>query len=453
MRRRLLAAGLIALLVGACGSARATSAPTGEPPARSSGPAVAPSAQSSATPIVDERLSDLAYLVDQLERLHPNPYLDEGETAFRARVAAIEARSASLSDAGFMVAVMELMGHRERDGHSGAWAMAQTGDRLHAWPVWLYDFPDGLRVVAADAADRDLIGARLIRVGHTPVEEARRAVDPLVPRDNGSSLRANLPMYLLLPEILDELGLRAPGDPGLTFELADGTTRELTTEPLPIEAFRDWVFGAWGGLFPESLPPDEDGPPHLRHRDLAFWSEDLRDPAGLYVGYNEVRSASGDGRPLTDLAAEIEAAAASGSPDKPFVIDLRNNGGGDNTTYRPLRDAVETMARARPGRVSIITGRSTFSAAGNFVTDLMVGPEREHLRLVGEPPGGGLDIYGDVRVVTLPSSRIVVLISTRYHERAPGDDRLELAPDLPVELTWDDYAARRDSVLEAALAP
>jgi hypothetical protein len=62
-------------------------------------------------------------------------------------------------------------------------------------------------------------------------------------------------------------------------------------------------------------------------------------------------------------------------------------------------------------------------------------------------------MYGDVRVVTLPATAIVVLISTRYHERAPGDDRLEIVPDVPVEITWADYAARRDPVLEAALTP
>ena len=111
------------------------------------------------------------------------------------------------------------------------------------------------------------------------------------------------------------------------------------------------------------------------------------------------------------------------------------------------------MARARPGRVSIIAGRSTCSAAGNFITDLLVGPQAANLRLVGESPGGGLNIYGDVRVVTLPASGIVVLISERYHERAPGDDRLAIPPDRPVELTWDDYAAGRDPVLEAAFAP
>ena len=36
-----------------------------------------------------------------------------------------------MSDAGFLVAVMDLMGHRERDGHSGAWAMAQAGTVLY----------------------------------------------------------------------------------------------------------------------------------------------------------------------------------------------------------------------------------------------------------------------------------------------------------------------------------
>jgi hypothetical protein len=347
---------------------------------------------------------------------------------------------------------MGLMGHRGRDGHSGAWAMAQTGQRLHAWPVWLWDFPDGLRVVAARAPDVDLIGARLVRVGSMDVDDAIKAVEPLVPRDNASSLRANLPMYLLLPEVLDELGLREPGGPGLTFELVDGSERELTTKPLAMEAFRDWVFGAWGGAFPESLPPDDQGPAYLRHRELAFWSEMLTDPPGWYVGYNQVSTRSADGRTISDLAAEIREDAAV-APEQPFAIDLRNNGGGDNTTFGSLRNAVESIARSRPGRVSIISGRSTFSAAGNFITDLLVGPEARRMRLVGEPPGGGLNIYGDVRVVTLPASGIVVLISSRYHERAPGNDRLELTPDVPVEVTWADYLERRDPVLEAALAP
>ena len=121
----------------------------------------------------------------------------------------------------------------------------------------------------------------------------------------------------------------------------------MTPEPLPIEAFRDWIFGVYGGGYPEALPPDEDGPLYQRHHDLAFWSEAIKTPAGFYVGYNEVRPTSGS-QTINELANAIEAAAAD-DPDRPIVIDLRNNGGGDNTTYAPLRQAVEEVAHANPG--------------------------------------------------------------------------------------------------------
>ena len=449
-RRHVAIVVLLSLLTAGCGAA-----PVAESVAPGTmAPSVAletpgSSGPESAPPDPTGRRADLAFLLERLETVHPNPFLDEGVDAFLERVAAIETRVDTMTDIEFLVAVMDLMGHRDRDGHSGAWALAQPGTLLHAWPVWLWDFPDGLRVVAATEPDRDLIGARLIRVGSTDVETARAAVEPLVPRDNPSTLRANLPMHLAVPEILEVLGLRAPGDPGLTFELTDGSTRELVTDPLPMQAFFAWITGAYGIDFPTGLPPDDEGPTYLRRRPEAYWVEALNDPAGIYAAYNNVVRVDASGYRIGQFAADIRAAAAE-QPDRPIAIDMRNNPGGDNQTFGDLRRAVEALAHERPGRVAIIAGRSTFSAAGNFITDIMVGPERAGVRLVGEPPGGGLNIYGDVDVVTLPASKVVVLISGDYHERAPGDDRLELPPDVPVEVTWDDYAAGRDPVLEAA---
>jgi hypothetical protein len=431
---------------GAAGSAAPVSPMTSTVPAQS--PAAA--ASGSLDPVA-ARQADLDLLVERLKAIHPNPFLDEGEAAFTERVDRIREDVGSMTDAGFLVAIMDLMGHRDRDGHSGAWAMAQTGSRLHAWPIWLWDFPDGLRIVAARAPYDDLVGARVTMVGGASVEDAIATVESLVPRDNPSTLRGNLPTYLTLPEVVEELGLVQPGDTVLTLQLVDGTTRELTPEPIPIEAFRDWIFGVYGGRYPAGLPPDDDGPLYLQHHDLAFWTEEVKAPAMFYVGYNEVRRTSGS-QTIDELASEITAAAAA-EPERPIVIDLRNNGGGDNNTYGPLRRAAETVAHGNPGGVTLITGRGTFSAAGNFVTDLLVGPEKAGIRLAGEAPGGGLNIYGDVDVVTLPASQIVVLVSARYHEKAPGDTRLALPPDVPAEVTWADYVAGRDSVLEAALEP
>ena len=414
------------------------------------GPSIAPStpAASPATSPTDAlgaaRRADLDQLVERLVAVHRNPFLDEGETAFRARVDVVAAKAAERTDAGFLVDVMGLMGHRDRDGHSGAWAMAQTGDRLHVLPLWLREFPDGLRVVAARPPHEDLVEAVVTAVGGTPIEEARRAVTPLVPADNDSNRRANLPMYLLLPEVVDDLGIQRPGAAALTLRLPDGSAADVDPEPLPIGTYRDWVFGVYPS-YPTAMPPDEQASRDRRRRDEPFWTETLPD-GSLYIAYNEVRARSGDDLTIGGLANEVEAA------DGPVIVDLRANPGGDNTTYGPFRDALREKAADGPGRVALLTSRDTFSAAGNLVTELKVGEGGDRILLVGEPPGGGLNIYGDVATVTLEESGIVVLISGDYHEKAPGDPRLQIEPDIPVEATWDDVVAGRDPVLDAALA-
>jgi hypothetical protein len=445
---RILAIGLVnVLLLAACAVTPAVSpAPTGSAPAASA--SVVPASPSEPT-LAAARRADLDQLLERLVALHPEPFLDEGEPAFRARLETLAGRAGDLTDAGFLVGVMDLMGHRDRDGHSGAWAMAQTGERLHAWPIWMWEFPDGLRIVAAREPYGDLVGARVLAVGGTPIAEAWEAVAPLVPRDNPTNLRANLPMYLTLPEVLGELGLLSPDTAEITVEDADGSPRDVHLEGLPIETFRDWIFGRYEG-FPNGLPPDPDGLAVQRHRSAIFWSEPL-EGGGSYIGFNQVQTTRGpDGITMATATDDVRRAINAGASE-PVIVDMRNNPGGNNTTYGPFLNALESHATERPGSVAVIAGRGTFSAAGNFVTELEAGEAASAIHLVGEPPGGGPNIYGDVRVVTLEHSGIVVLISTRYHERRPGDDRLEVDPDIAVELTWEDVMAGRDPVLDGAI--
>lgn len=450
MRRlaRVLILGLVTVVTGtACAApAAVTPVPSASAPAAS---ASAAPASPSAPTLAAARRADLDQLLERLVALHPDPFLDEGEPAFRARLDALAARAGDLTDAGFLVGVMDLMGHRDRDGHSGAWAMAQTGERLHAWPIWMWEFPDGLRIVAAREPHDDLVGARVLAVGGTPIDEARAAVAPLVPRDNPSNLRANLPMYLTLPEVLEELGLLRPDAAEITVEAADGSRRDVHLEALPIETFRAWVFGRYEG-FPIGLPPDPEGLAVQRHRSAFFWSEPL-EGGGSYIGFNQVQSTRAPDEIMMATATDDVRRAINAGASEPLIVDMRNNPGGNNTTYGPFLNAIVAHATERPGSVAVIAGRGTFSAAGNFVTELEAGEAGASIHLVGEPPGGGPNIFGDVRVVTLEHSGIVVLISTRYHERRAGDDRLEVDPDIAVELTWEDVVAGRDPVLDAAV--
>jgi hypothetical protein len=103
----------------------------------------------------------------------------------------------------------------------------------------------------------------------------------------------------------------------------------------------------------------------------------------------------------------------------------------------------------RRSRPVLLTGRTTFSAAGNFAAEV----ERStRARLIGEPPGGSPNQWGDSASFVLPNVGLEVAVATQYVERGrDGDTRASLEPHLRVELSSADWLAGHDPVLAAAL--
>jgi C-terminal processing protease CtpA/Prc len=135
---------------------------------------------------------------------------------------------------------------------------------------------------------------------------------------------------------------------------------------------------------------------------------------------------------------------------KRVIVDLRLNGGGDNTTYGSLLSALTDSSVNRKGRLFVLIGRATFSAAANFAADV---DRLTKATFIGEPTGGFVRGYGDTVSVLLPKSGINVRIAARYWDFGKGarDRRLAVNPDRKVKVTIADFLAGRDPVLAAAL--
>ena len=174
-----------------------------------------------------------------------------------------------------------------------------------------------------------------------------------------------------------------------------------------------------------------------------MWARTLSGGRAVYVGYNAVQDPTPAFlRKLTRLV--------HGAKVRRVVVDVRLNGGGDNTTYGPLTSLFASPAVNRRGRLYLLTGRATFSAAANFAAEI----DRDtRAIIVGEPTGGGVETYGDTFPLTLPTLGWTVHIAARYHERkkSRNDHRLAVDPDVPMDLTSSQYFAGRDPVLERAL--
>jgi hypothetical protein len=387
--------------------------------------------------------ADIRLLAQQLEAVHPDLYADVDRAHFQSVVNDAAARAGELSENELLVELMRIAAlPGTGNGHTGIFPGDPSHKRdLHLYPLRLYEFPNGTFVVD-EAGMRGLVGARVTAVGGVPYAEVAMRVSPLVPHDNVSNLKGYLPHFLLTAEVLDGLGI-ADGLSPLEFTVTQGgKSRTVALTPIPaplyVSAFRDPLHGHYPSILPQRKPT----PLYLRKGGSLLWVGTLGGGRVIFVGFNSVR------RPDFSLVDRISK-LARGPKVRRVIVDLRLNGGGDNTTYAYLLATLREKQINRRGRLLVLIGRATFSAAANFAADV---DRSTKAIFVGEPTGGFVQGYGDTVAVVLPASGLTVHIAARYWNfgKGPGDKRLAVSPDRKVDVAVADFLAGRDPVLAAA---
>ena len=388
--------------------------------------------------------ADVRELAASIESIHPEPFRSVSKPRFTAAVDTLARQAPGLNRDQLLVGllrVIALLG--PRNGHTGLFPLNPEHRReFHLYPVRLYAFADGIFVVD-EARGLGVRGSRLVAIAGVPVETVLAQVEPLVSRDNTSNLRGLAPHYLLVAEVLSGLGItNGPGPAEFSFEQRDGEMVTRTLSPVPgheyASAFQDALYGHYPSILPRAARPL-----YLSGSGRTLWARTLGGGRAVYVGYNAVvPPAAAMVRRLTRLVA--------GRGVRRVIVDVRLNGGGDNSTYGPLTSLFGSPRVDRRGRLYVLVGRATFSAAANFAAEL----DRDTRAIfVGEPTGGGVETYGDATSVLLAATGWNVRIAARYHSRArgPNDRRLLIGADIAVPVTSGEYFSGRDPVLERAL--
>lgn len=437
LHRRLAGSCLAVILSGSVG---ACTFRTDEPASAMPSVAVSVSASADATPsALEAARGGIDRALERLEQIHPEPFHAIDRAAFVSELEALKERLPSLDPEQAAAELMRTWAllSTERDGHQ--FALPLDADAEPVLPIRVYEFAEGVFVTDAMQPHGDLVGTRLTAVGDTPIDEVLDRLEPLVPRDGPATLPSFRPLYLLRPAVLRGLGLVEAGPVPVSVSGLDGSARTVQLQPVTGAEFSEWA----GWLPFHGLAP-RDELRHTRHSDPHFALEPMRDGEVLYVRFSRIASVpSGAIEELRRLAAAPEV--------KRVIVDLRQNTGGNNTTFGNLLAALTDVARERPGRLVVLTDRVTFSAAANFAT-LLEG--QTDATFAGERMGGGLNFWNDVTWIELPDFPLPMrlAISTRYWEMAePDDPRLSIEPDLPIAVTAADYFAGRDPLLEAVL--
>ncbi len=401
-----------------------------------------PSADGSAGPSVADLAAaraDLDHLVDALEEIHPEPWHGIPRAEFVAALDDLKGRLGSLSPDETVVEVMRvtaLLSRHGRDGHQ--FAIPAAGYEAPILPMSVYEFAEGLFVTAALSPNEEIVGQRIVALAGHPIADVLAALEPLVPRDGPATVPAFRPAFLLSTEVLRGLGLIGDGVVELSVADAQGVERTAPLTPMPFDDY----FEELGGDAMTQLPNRADT--LYLSSDEIISSQLLPDGHTLYIRYTQVRDLSAAVGAIRDRALDPAV--------ERIVLDLRQNGGGDNHSYPALLSVLEDFAAAHPGRLVVITDRVTFSAAANFAAEVEHGTDAT---FVGEAMGGGLNFWDDVIFIDLKhlATPMRVGISTRYWQKSdPDDPRLTIEPDIALPVRAADYFAGSDAALEAALA-
>jgi hypothetical protein len=391
--------------------------------------------------------SDLAMLETEIKRMHYRPFRVISQTQLESEFQRLRSDVPGLSDSQVVVRIMRLMA-LIGDGHTGVFPDFFVST-WNAVPIQFNLFEEGLFITAADPKYADIVGNEVLRIGENTPEQLIKLVGPIVSKDSEQGVTRSFGDFIRYPHLLNGLGAQPQTDKlVLSVRGADGKTRTVevpaSIAPRTPNFSRITGMPSWVTVF-----KDSGLPLYLKDRRTNYWFETLPDqPKTLYFQYNLVVNAQNE--PHAQFLERLFKFIDDNAIEK-LIIDMRWNNGGNTLLMQPLINGLIRRDKLnQPGKLFVIIGRYTFSAAINVAASLNA---NTNAIFVGEPTPTGPNFTGESNIITLPYSRLAASISNLYWQNSWSmDTRPWIAPLLYVPVTFEAYKSKRDPAMEAILA-
>ena len=379
-------------------------------------------------------IGDLNYLQKRIIEAHYA--LDDfiSEHDFNNLFDELKSSASTLSDEQIIVEIMKIMG-RLGSGHNFIIPTTPKVSALKKLPIEFYQFKDGMFIIDAEPGYEEWIGFKIEKFGKASIEEALEKTNIVNARDNDMQTLWLGPYLLSMPDVLEGLGIIENKDQVLlTVSNSKGKSQKLTMKPIT------WNFTG----FPKIRPLKEKTQPlYLSKMNNIFWHEPL-DDRSMYIQFNQVQDK--DDQTLEEFALELQNQI---DKDKTqfLILDLRHNSGGNGAIRNHLlKLLVKFESRNPKGKVFVIMGRGTYSAAQNLLTEISI---QTNAILVGEPSSSKPTFIGEAGWFQLPNSSLLGIVASQYHKSSEAEDFREwIAPHIPISLSSTDYFSGNDKALE-----
>lgn len=329
---------------------------------------------------------------------------------------------------------------------------------FHWYPLQMKWFSDGLLVEAASPEYREVLGARVLRIGSLTPEDALAILSPYISHENKFGLRESSSEFLQIVEVMKQAKLAdASGRVKITLS---GQNNAVSTIDLGPNTGANSKMIEFGDALHTTCPI------FLERPRASYWYKFLTEAEALYIQYNECIDNSDYS--FAKFAEELFRFADSHSV-KRVIVDLRLNRGGSTEIIGPLLMGLSARpSLCQAGHLYALIGPATWSSglhaacalsgrctnACNKGSGLRISKNennRLHGILLGEPTGEKPNHYGEAGYIKLPHSKLLIQLATKQFKLMPPPDLDFLKPDIIVPQTVGDALRGHDPVLETVL--
>ncbi len=395
---------------------------------------------------------DINYLEKHLLETHTDLFHTLTADNFHQEIQVLKQDLKRLSKEEIIIRLAKIVSS-VKDGHTRLWLIPNAKNKFSFYPFQSFIFNDGWYIIGAEKKHQEYVGARITHINGVHTDTIIKKITPLIPQDNKWQVKATLPIYASIPEVLVALKIiETSSRPNIRVKTRQGIK---IFNPKPVKAIQTiWKDLFWSTEYRRNIFKSEpllfardtlQTPLYLQQRPDWVWYEYLPDNKMMYVHYDAI--ANNDNEGLSQLYDRLFRDLDKVQAEK-LVLDLRHNGGGNNMLNKDLILKIIKHDRLnRFGKLFVITSRFTFSAASHLVLEL---EKYTNALLIGEPTGGRPNHFGDARSFRLPNSQLRISASSVYWQNStPFDQREASFPYLYVPLDFDHYTNNEDPVLQA----
>lgn len=306
-------------------------------------------------------------------------------------------------------------------------------------PLYFYHFEEGLYIISGSPEYKDIIGAKVLKIGQYEIKDLWPIVGEVLSADNEIELLANGALIFQIPDLLFELGIiKNRNYLDLEVELSDGYLKRCKIPSLSSESIKN------GPLWIHARPSsNQSALKRIGNQNYFYQFFEKEDILYCFLGSNKDEKGQFS---LKKFFKKMFKKLDEHKPEK-LLIDLRSNSGGDYTKSKPLIQGLQKRPFInQKGKLFIATSRHSYSAA--IITAAFLRKQTE-ATLIGEPGRSNPNQTDDAHFFVLPNSKLTLGLTIKVHKHLPELQDLDYLPvDILIRPDFRSYQKWKDLIFD-----